>query len=140
MLLTTEQLAAGLATLVNHKLTKAMVDDLVAIFRGFLGDLEANYPISATLTAEDDNDGLGARRCEKLAACLLLFQENQFTPESGFAPTAANRTGFNYSLDGEVFQTFLYCFGLFWPVPRQLADNKSTRRGSAQGRFVTTLT
>ncbi len=143
LLLTTDQLAAGLATLENGKLTASQVDDLYSIFRGYLGNLAPNYPILTVLRAEDDDESGGARRCEKLAACLILFQEDQFTPESGFAPTAANRTGFNYSADGEMFEIFKYCFGLFWDIPKEMTNrfqNAGSSRTSAQGRFVNTNT
>lgn len=143
MLLTTDQLEAGLSTLNNGKLLLSQVDDLTSIFRGFLGELADNYPIRQTLTLEDDTTSGGARRAEKLAACLLLFQDNQFTPESGFAPTAANRTGFNYSMDGEVFEIFKYAFGLYWNLPVEFTNaflSASRNRTSAGGRFVNTLT
>lgn len=139
MLLSQDQLAAGKISLNDGKLHSSQVSDLISIFRGYLGGLADGYAMKATLEAEDDNDGLGQRRCEKLAACLILFQENQFTPASGFAPTAANRTGFNYSLDGEVFEIFKYCFGLFWNLPKDFTNpfqNSALNRVSAQGRFV----
>lgn len=137
MLLSSEQLAAGLATLDSGKLTPSQVFDLLSIFRGYLGTLAENYEIQSTLENEDDGNGLNARRCEKLAACLILFQENQFTPHAGFDPTAANRTGFVYSLDGENFEIFKYCFGLFWDVPKELTQ-KGSPRVSSQGSFTRT--
>lgn len=142
MLLSLDQLAAGKISLQSGKLHLSQVSDLVSIFRGYLGPLADDYSIEAILVAEDDTTSGGARRCEKLAACLELFRDNQFTPESGFAPTAANRTGFNYSLDGEVYEIFKYCFGLFWPIPKELANNFQSGnrlRSSAQGSFVPKL-
>lgn len=141
-LLTEEQLAAASGSLEEGKLSAAHVDDLLAIFRGYLGTLASKYPLRSTFEAEDDEDGLGRRRCEKLVACLVLFQDNQFTPESGFAPTAANRTGFIYSSDGEVFEIFKYAFCLFWDWPEEFANKfqaGNANRRSAQGRFVKTL-
>src|SRR6476661_5701487 len=139
-LLTKAQIDAGSAVVAqnDNKLTASQVADLVSIFRGYLGSLAANYSIRATLEAEQDIDG-GDLRCAKLAACLALFQENQFTPASGFAATNANRTGFTYSLDGEVYETFKYAFGLFWDLPPELEirfNNSRTGGKSAQGQFV----
>lgn len=136
LLLTDDQIAAGAAALTDGKLSGSMVADLVSIFRGYLGDLAVNYPLEATLAAEDDNAS-DAKRCAKLAACLSLFQENQFTPLAGFAPTAGNRTGFVYSMDGEVFEIFRYAFGLFWDIPAALtAKAGSQSRVSTQGAFI----
>jgi len=120
-LLTPEQIEAAKANVFQHdnKLTASEVSDLVSIFRGFLGVLADNYTLESTLTAEQDTEN-GALRCVKLAACLALFQDNQFTPKSGFASGTGNRTGFNYSMDGEVYEIFKYAFGLFWPIPREL--------------------
>ena len=142
LLLTEEQLAAAAISLEDGKLTPSQVSDLVSIFRGYLAELEANYALESTLSLEDDSDGLGRQRCQKLAACLILFQDNQFTPESGFAPTAANRTGFIYSLDGENFEVFRYAFGLFWPIPKELINKylgTGRTRTSSQGQFVNTI-
>lgn len=142
LLLSEEQLAAGEASLKQGKLTPSQIVDLVSIFRGFLNELADNYTIQATLEAADDKDGFERQQCAKLSACLVLFQENQFTPESGFAPTVSNRTGFNYSLDGEVFEIFKYCFGMFWPIPKELSNKFMSGAGrsgsSVQGRFVRT--
>lgn len=140
MLLTTDQINQGSAAIANNgnKLTVSMVSDLVSIFRGYLGPLADNYDIETTLLAETDTQ-TGALRCAKLAACLFLFQENQFTPASGFAPTVANRTGFNYSLDGEVYEIFKYAFGLFWDIPKELElrfQNASARFTSTEGQFL----
>lgn len=140
-LLTEEQLATAAGALEQGKLSAAHIDDLLAVFRGYLGGLAVNYSIRSTFEAEDDDDGLGRRRCEKLVACLSLFQENQFTPESGFAPTAANRTGFIYSMDGEVFEIFKYAFCLFWDWPAEFGNKFQPSRGvrkSLQGTFVNT--
>lgn len=136
LLLTDDQITAGAATLVNGKLPASAVSDLLSISRGYLGALADDYPLEATFTAEDDSDGLERGRAAKLAACLALFQENQFTPKSGFEATNGSRTGFVYSLDGEVFQIFLYVFGLFWTVPTAIANGGSAnRRRSTQGAF-----
>lgn len=138
-LLTDEQIAVGDESLENGRLSPTMIMDLVSIFRGYLSELADKYPLEATFTAENDNDGLGRQRCAKLAACLAVFNENQFTPQSGYAPTNANRTGFNYSMDGEVFEVFKYAFCLFWALPRQFQNNfqnGSRSQTSAQGRFV----
>lgn len=140
MLLTKEQIDAGSLAIANNdnQLTESMISDLVSIFRGYLGVLADRYPLESTLRAEQDTAG-GALRCAKLAACLTLFQDLQFTPASGFAPTVANRTGFNYSLDGEVYEIFKYAFGLFWNIPKELEIkyNRAAGGGSfAQGEFV----
>lgn len=141
LLLTTEQIDAGAEAIVNNnnRLTASMVEDLLSIFRGYLGSLAANYDLKTTLENEQDANG-GSQKCAKLAACLFLFQENQFTPESGFAPTVANRTGFNYSMHGEVFEIFKYAFGLFWDIPPELVNkfNKSSgaMAASSEGFFL----
>lgn len=140
MLLTTEQINDGAAQVAGHdnKLTVSMVFDLLSIFRGYLGPLADGYDIEGTLTAEQDTP-TSAQRCAKLAACLTLFQENQFTPASGFAPTVANRTGFNYSMDGEVYEIFKYAWGLFWDLPKEMelrfqSANAGSR--SSEGQFI----
>jgi hypothetical protein len=141
LLLTTDQIDAAAATLVtsDNKLTAGMVSDLVSIFRGYLGPLASSYTLKDTLAAQQDLQENDERIAAKLAACLALFQENQFTPESGFAPTAANRTGFNYSLDGEVYEIFKYAFGLLWDIPVELPTVATTGSGGrfqpSQGRF-----
>lgn len=135
-MLTKEQMVAGLASLEEGKLSPSAIGDLVSIFRGYLSDLFANYSIESTFQNEDDNDGLGAQRCQKLAAVLLLFQENQFTPAAGFSATSSD--GFNYSLDGENFELFKYAFGLFWELPKAFQSpfqNAFNRRTSAQGKY-----
>lgn len=132
-LLTSAQITAGVASLTNDKLTTPQISDLVSIFRGYLGDLAGDYALQATFEALDDSAN-GAQICAKLAACLALFQENQFTPRAGFDPTAANRTGFVYSLDGEIYEIFKYAFGLLWDLPRSLSGKAS--RVSTQGTFV----
>lgn len=110
------------------------MSDLLSIFRGYLGELESDYSIQATLEAQDD-DTDPSQKCAKLMACLALWSENQFTPSvAGFAPTAANRTGFVYSLEGENFEIFKYAFGLFWSLPRGLGSS-SNQRVSTQGTF-----
>lgn len=137
LLLTSEQIDAAEGSLVNSKLTSAQVGDLLSIFRGYLGPLAADYALEATFTAQDDSSDT-SRKCAKLAACLQLFSDNQFTPDvAGFANTAANRTGFVYSLEGENYKVFTYAFGLFWDLPRQLASPNG-RRVSMQGKFVYT--
>lgn len=138
-LLSKDQIDAGSQAVFNNgnKLTDDMVDDLVSIYRGYLGELFDNYDIEATLKAETDT--ALRKRCAKLAACLLYFQENQFTPASGFAPTLANRTGFNYSMDGEVYEVFKYAFGLFWNIPKELEIRFNTSGGrgvSSEGVFL----
>ncbi len=141
-LLTDAQLTVGEETLEAGKLPPSVVIDLVSIFRGYLGELAESYPLVATFEGEDDNDGLGRQRCAKLAACLAIFNENQFTPRSGYDATNANRTGFVYSLDGEVFEVFKYVFGLFWPLPKEFQNNfqnSARTRTSAQGSFVNRL-
>lgn len=137
LLLTDEQLAAGSATLNSGQLTPSQVSDLVSIFRGYLGKLAPNYPIQAALASENDTTSGGWQRCAKLAACLVLFQENQFTPDSGIAATRTE--GVNFSADGEVFEIFKYAFGLFWDIPKELwnkYNRLSSNRTSLQGRVV----
>jgi hypothetical protein len=141
LLLTKSQIDAGseAVALTDNKLTADQISDLVSIFRGYLGPLFDLYPVESTLAAEQDTAG-SALRCAKLAACLGLFQENQFTPQSGFAATNANRTGFTYSLHGEVYEVFKYAFGLFWTIPAELelqfnALSKRSGGTSSQGVF-----
>lgn len=124
----------------KNRLSPAQVSDLVSIFRGYLSELVDSYSYDLENTFLNEVDTAdGPLRATKLAACLKIFQENQFTPASGFAPTAANRTGFNYSLDGEVFEVFKYAFCLFWNWPVEF-ENRFKRSSSAfvssQGRFV----
>jgi len=138
-LLSKDQIDAGSLAVFNNgnKLTDDMVDDLVSIYRGYLGELFDNYDVEATLKAETDS--ALRKRCAKLAACLLYFQENQFTPASGFAPTLANRTGFNYSMDGEIYEVFKYAFGLFWNIPKELElrfNNMAGNSVSSEGVFL----
>ena len=140
LLLTTEQIDAGSAAIAtnDNKLTASMVGDLVSIFRGFLGPLASNYSIKTTLETEQDVMN-GELKCAKLAACLTLFQDLQFTPVSGFAPTVANRTGFNYSMDGEVYEVFKYAFGLFWDIPAEMElrfNRQSGMAKSVEGKFL----
>lgn len=135
LLLTSEQITAGAAGLSSGKLTASAVADLLSIFRGYLGDLESDYSIQSTLEAQDDSADL-SQKCAKLMACLALWSDNQFTPEiAGFAPTAANRTGFVYALSGENFEIFKYAFGLFWSLPKSLSQSGSSSRVSTQGTF-----
>lgn len=139
-LLSRDQIIAGSeAVFANgNKLTDDMVDDLVSIFRGYLGSVYDDYAVETTLKAEQDTPT--RTRCAKLAACLIYFQENQFTPASGFAPTVANRTGFNYSMDGEIYEVFKYAWGLFWNIPPELElrfqAKGSSRFGIMEGEFI----
>lgn len=136
LLLSKEQIDAGsqVVFLNDNKLTASQITDLLSIFRGYLGPLAAQYPLRATLEAEQDTQN-GDQRCAKLVACLTLFQENQFTPASGFAPTVANRTGFNFSADGEVYEFFKYAFGLFWDIPAELELKFNSLSQGGSGSF-----
>lgn len=134
--LTDEQLTAGASVLVNNKLTNSQVEDLTSIFRGFLSELANDYSIKPTLEGLEDSTEI--KTCAKLSACLLMFQDIGFD-NGGFAPTNANRTGFNTSVDMEEYKTFRYAFGLLWSIPKQL-DNQflggvSRRRTTVQGKF-----
>jgi len=140
-LLSKDQVDAGSEAVLNNgnQLTESMIIDLISIFRGYLGELYDDYPIEDTLRAETDT-AIGPRKCAKLAAYLIYFQDNQFTPVSGFAPTVANRTGFNYSMDGEVYKVFEYAWGMFWNVPAevraQYGPSGSKRFASSEGEFL----
>jgi hypothetical protein len=141
MILTTEQLndAKAIIATSNNRLTASQVTDLVSIFREYLGEsLSKKYSLKTTLEAEIDITN-GDEKCAKLVACLFLWQENQFG-NGGFAPTAANRTGFNYSIGEEGFRIFKYAFGLFWDIPDGLSNRflSSTAQGvSEQGTYWT---
>lgn len=140
-LLSKDQVDAGSEAIFQNgnKLTESMIIDLISIFRGYLGSLYDDYPIETTLRAEIDVE-FGPKKCAKLAACLLKFQDEQFTPASGFAPTVANRTGFNYSMDGEVYEVFKYAWGLFWNIPQELEirfqNNGALRFRGSEGVFL----
>lgn len=141
MLLTTEQITDAKAIIANtnNRLTASQVTDLVSIFREYLGaSLSQKYSLKTTLESEVDVAN-GEEKCAKLVACLFLWQENQFG-NGGFAPTAANRTGFNYSISEEGFRIFKYAFGLFWDIPDGLANRflASNSSGfSEQGTYNT---
>ena len=116
--LTAEQIEAGAATLSNlQKLKGSQIDDILSIWRGFLGNLASNYPLRSTL--ENVQDDAENNRAAKLAACLLLWQDVQFDV-TAFVATNANRTGFTDSAIGERYDIFLYTFGLFWDIPSSL--------------------
>lgn len=137
-LLTEEQITFAKTTLIDNKLKPTQIEDLLSIFREFLGYLAENYQIEKTLT--DCQDVNGSEKCAKLSACLMLWQDNQFS-NGGFAPTLANRTGFNFSIDVEDYRIFKYAFGLFWNVPQEL-ENKFIKNGrgrvSETGSFINT--
>ncbi len=143
MLLTDDQISAGSLTLLNGKLQPSQVDDLISIWRSYLGTLASNYQLLTTLEALDDT-GNTRKRAAKLAACLLLWQDNQFDV-SGFAATAANKSGFNDSGPGENYEIFKYAFGLFWDIPVELEikfNSNSSGGGSSKfssGVFVRNL-
>lgn len=141
LILTDGQITQGTASLISGKLTESQVDDLITMFRNYLGFLASDYPIESTLTIQEDNTN-SKNRCAKLAACLLLWQDDQFL-NGGFAATNSNRTGFNYSIDETGYLIFKYAFGLFWDIPIQL-DNKFLSGGnyvpnSRQGKFIEIL-
>lgn len=96
LILTAEQITAGAATLSSNKLKESQVDDLISISRFYLGRFASNYALRSTF--EGLTDTVTSNRCAKLAACLLLWQENQFDV-SGFAATNANREGYYDSTD-----------------------------------------
>lgn len=129
-------LAVDLTDNTLKKLKPTHIEDLVSIFRGYLGDLADNYALETTLkNARDKQDE--SEKCAKLVACLALFQDSEVGGNGGFAPTVANRSGFNYSIDQDKYNVFRYAFGLFWTVPPEL-DNQfmkagSRRRTSTQG-------
>jgi len=135
-LLSKEQIDAGsqLVFTTGNRLTASQITDLLSIFRGYLGPLASEYPLRATLEAEQDIPD-GDFKCAKLAACLNLFQELQFTPASGFAATVANRTGFNFSADGEVYEIFKYAFGLYWDIPAELEIRFNSLSSGGTGSF-----
>lgn len=141
MILTTEQLndAKAIIANTNNRLTASQVTDLVSIFREYLGgSLSQKYSLKATLESEVDITD-GNDKCAKLVACLFLWQENQFG-NGGFAPTAANRTGFNYSISIEGFRIFKYAFGLFWDIPDGLHNEYLSSNASGyseQGTYNT---
>lgn len=117
LLLTSDQITAGAATLSGNKLKSSQIDDLVSIWRGYLGGLASNYALVSTL--ENQEDDADSNRCAKLAACLLLWQDVQFDV-TAFSATNANRTGFTDSTEKERYEIFLYTFGLFWDIPSSL--------------------
>jgi len=121
-LLTQEQIDAGAATLAGGKLRQSQVDDILSIWRGYLGGLASSYSLSSTLSGAQDD--AVSNKCAKLAACLQLWQDVQFDV-SAFAATNANRTGFTDSTKDERYEIFLYSFGLFWDIPSSLASKVS---------------
>lgn len=118
--LTSEQIQLGANALSSWKLKQGQVDDLVSVFRGYLCELADDYELEATFSAETDT--AGRNRAAKLSACLILLQDNEFI-NGGFAPTNANRTGLNYSIDRTNYDIFRYMMGLFWTIPSAL-DNR----------------
>ena len=126
------ELATATGNLVNSKLTVAQVQDIVSFFRVFLVELAENYSIKSTLEGlEDDTEN---KTCAKLLCCLKRWNELQFD-NGGFAPTNANRTGFNASIDVEEFKVFRYGFTLLWDLPSSLSGSGSKRRTTQQGKF-----
>lgn len=139
LILTSVQITAGATTLVDAKLKPSQIDDLVSIFRGYLGKSATDYTLVSTF--ESQTDTLTSNRCAKLAACLNLWQENQFDV-SGFAATAASRQGYFDSTDEENFRIFVYAFGLFWDLPFEISSRflKGGSSGStSQGAFVRSI-
>ena len=128
-----DELATATGNLVNSKLTVAQVQDIVSFFRIFLAELASNYSIQSTLEGlEDDTDN---KTCAKLLACLTRWNDLQFD-NGGFAPTNANRTGFNASIDVEEFKIFRYGWTLLWDLPSNLVSlNGNRRRTTQQGSF-----
>jgi hypothetical protein len=129
-LLTTEQISAGETALIGNRLTLSQVDDLLSIFRGYLGAIANNYPLESTFTNLEDT--VSSNRCAKLAACLLLWQDNQFDV-SGFVATNANKTGFTDSTPGENYEIFKYAFGMFWTLPDRFLNSNQRQFNSSQG-------
>jgi hypothetical protein len=133
-ILTPEQITAGNATLQDNKLLLTQVEDLLSMFREFLNHLAENYPIEATLKAETDTGG--SQKCAKLAACLLLWQDNQFA-NGGLEATRT--VGVNFSIDVEDYRIFKYAFGLFWSLPIEM-ENRFVKLGnnrqSQSGEFI----
>ena len=137
--LSDEELQTATDSLVNSKLSVSQIEDLISFFRIFLNELASNYSMNEVLTAlEDDANSL---TCAKLVACLNRWNEIEFD-DGGFAPTNANRTGFNASVDVQEFKIFKYAFTLLWDLPAEL-NNKNLRKGrvrtSQQGRYINTF-
>lgn len=116
-MLTAEQITAGALLLTDNKLTESQVDDIVSIWRIYLGNLASGYSLRSTLEAQTDT--VTSKKCAKLAACLTLWQDVQFDV-SGFAATNASRNGYFDSTERERKEIFLYSFGLFWEIPQSL--------------------
>lgn len=142
LLLRSEQIEAGALTLnqTTKKLKSPQVDDLVAIFRWFLGSLASKYTLRATF--EGLTDDAESNKCAKLAACLIAWQDYQFDT-GGFAATAANREGFNFQIERAKYNIFQYAFTLFWDLPPELESiyifGGNGNRKSSQGSVLKSL-
>lgn len=118
--LTAEAVSAGADTLESNKLKPSQIEDLVSVFRGYLGSLADEYDDFSDKLASL-TDSATSNTCAKLAAFLLVLQPNGFD-NGGFAATNANRSGFNYSIDEANFLAFKYAFGLLYTIPDQLVN------------------
>lgn len=129
--LSAEAISAGAETLENNRLKPSQIDDLVSVFRGYLGELADDYDMETDLGMLVDD--ANKNKCAKLAAFLLVLQPNGFD-NGGFAATNANRSGFNYSIDEANFQAFKYAFGLLYTIPDILKNSFiSLANGSSRG-------
>lgn len=127
--LSSAQISAGANTLDANKLKPSQVDDLVSVFRDFLGSLAADYSVRSDLEALTDTPT--SNRCAKFAAYLILLQDAEFG-NGGFAATNANRTGFNYSIDQENYLMFRYFFGLLYDIPDELDNRWISGKGTSK--------
>lgn len=134
LVLTAAQITAGAETLVDDKFKLSQIDDLVAIFRNYLGGDQTVSTSTIRSTFEALTDDATNNKCAKLAACLNLWSENQFDV-SGFAATGASRQGYYDSTAAENFEIFKYAFALFWDLPYSVISRFSglSRMPSTQG-------
>lgn len=137
LVLTKAQIDEGADTLDNGTLRADQVSDLLSTFRGYLGPLAADYAIKSTL--EDLTDDATVSTAAKLAACLKLWQDNQFA-QGGFAATNANRKGFVDDWERENFLIFKYAFGLLFDFPPELEFKYLTGNANIGGSSQGTMT